>query len=394
MNYGGHGLTWAEVPWAGKYNVNSPIWASAHYTQATEYGWDFLPVGSGSGMLPAGGSYVSLLPPAQCGKSSASASVATSGLTVVLQTMEHDMSACFKDTHPPFTVAAQNATFLISPPLLARLLVRQRGGGGGGGGGGAELQGGALKLQARRTQLFRSHVDDPYHFVPKAQRTNRYFELLPDILVNPTTGQFTLPLGLNEIWTVTTEPTSRGDGSPGTDLGLAPIPNVTAWPSSRCETLSGHPVDTPLIEAIEAMDQQGVWEARSSRDQSVSGSTTMQQVVPVECDEWHQGTKYKFPQTFVGPSANLSTPATVTATVLPPATAAGWVGVGIGGQGTSGSADHPPATVFAIWPNRSWACAPPPPLPPWPPFWLAFGVRMVEPPLEFQNQIVGHPVFL
>ena len=74
-------------------------------------------------MLPAGGSYVSLVSPdvvADCsGEKPAhdekgfcnvcSEKCCTKQFTMVVQTMEHDMSQCFKDTHPPFTVAAQNA---------------------------------------------------------------------------------------------------------------------------------------------------------------------------------------------------------------------------------------------------------------------------------------------
>ena len=54
------------MPCAGSDTVAPPIWVSAHYTQATSYGWHFTPVGSGSGMLPAGGSYVSMVSPNGC----------------------------------------------------------------------------------------------------------------------------------------------------------------------------------------------------------------------------------------------------------------------------------------------------------------------------------------
>lgn len=68
-------------------------------------------------MLPAGGSYVSLVSPNGCtasaqartrrqtvSKDSADTAV---DFTMVLQTMEYAMSKCFKDTHPPFTVSSQ-----------------------------------------------------------------------------------------------------------------------------------------------------------------------------------------------------------------------------------------------------------------------------------------------
>jgi hypothetical protein len=40
-----------------------------------------------------------------------------------------------------------------------------------------------------------------------------------------------------------------------------------------------------------SQDQQGVWEARPSRDPTMQNATTMQQVVPAEPDEWHSGEK-------------------------------------------------------------------------------------------------------
>lgn len=39
------------------------IWVSAHTTQFTQPGWIYLAHNSGSGMLPQGGSYVTLVPP-------------------------------------------------------------------------------------------------------------------------------------------------------------------------------------------------------------------------------------------------------------------------------------------------------------------------------------------
>ena len=154
-------------------------------------------------------------------------------------------------------------------------------------------------LYPRRTRLFADSVVDPVFFVPQEKRTNRYFEAEPPIAVSATAGEVAVTLGANEILTLSTLRTHRGDDSPDPDLGLAPIPNYTAWPPARqCQPLTGHPVDTALVlGGFPSMDQQGVWEARASRDSSMHGATTMQQVVPVECDEWHNGEKYRFPQT-------------------------------------------------------------------------------------------------
>jgi hypothetical protein len=274
----GHGLTWAVQPTSGHYTVAPPIWASAHYTQATKYGWHFLPVGSGSGMLPLGGSYVSLVSTGGCGGRSSDDAMPSPqsdellggrsnavDLTIVLQTMEHDMSACFKDTHPMFTVSPQNVTYTIAAGLLSKLRKPE--------------EGGPVVLQVRRTELFDDAIIDPNYYVDPEKRKNVYFEEQPPISV-PASGVFQVSLGVNQIWTLTTATgMSRGDGSPGPDLGLPPIPNTTLFPTHKCSSLTGHPVDAPLVDAILAIDQQGVWEARPSRDSAMQGQTTMQMTI-------------------------------------------------------------------------------------------------------------------
>ena len=50
-------------------------------------------------------------------------------LTVVMQTMSYANSKCFKDTHPPFTVANQTVVYAVDEDLLARLRQREPGAG-------------------------------------------------------------------------------------------------------------------------------------------------------------------------------------------------------------------------------------------------------------------------
>ena len=58
-----HGLMHAFQPWSGWYTVPATIWATAHYTQftSTQDPWRYTTVGSGSGYLSSGGSYVALM---------------------------------------------------------------------------------------------------------------------------------------------------------------------------------------------------------------------------------------------------------------------------------------------------------------------------------------------
>ncbi len=59
-----HGTNWyassmltAVQPWSGSYTINPVVWATAHYTQFTQVGWNILSNGFGSGGLPEGGFY-------------------------------------------------------------------------------------------------------------------------------------------------------------------------------------------------------------------------------------------------------------------------------------------------------------------------------------------------
>lgn len=89
----GNGLMYAQEPWSGYYTVNSPIWTSAQWTQFTEPGWRFLTVPSGgSGRLPGGGSYVTLVPPTGV------------GVTVILETLEGACLRCGGELPSPPTL--------------------------------------------------------------------------------------------------------------------------------------------------------------------------------------------------------------------------------------------------------------------------------------------------
>lgn len=98
-------------------------------------------------MLPSGGSYVSLVSERGCGGAGAGAGAGAGGAeeavsyTMVVQTMEHDMSACFKDTHPPFDVENQTVSFKLDSELLGKI--------------------GTQTLYARRTVLVGTDKFDP-----------------------------------------------------------------------------------------------------------------------------------------------------------------------------------------------------------------------------------------
>ena len=94
------GLILASEPWSGHWEVSPPVWAGAQFSQFTDIGWRFLSVPSGgSGELPQGGFYVSLVPPEGKG----------SGLTVILETL--DSPRCRAPSRPP---GPQTVTFRVA----------------------------------------------------------------------------------------------------------------------------------------------------------------------------------------------------------------------------------------------------------------------------------------
>lgn len=96
LPYYGNGLMYAYSPWSGNYTVNSPIWTSAHFTQFTQPGWRFLHVpGGGSGTLPGGGYYATLVPPST-----------TSDFSLIITTLE---GTCLRCSGPSTT--QQTLTF-------------------------------------------------------------------------------------------------------------------------------------------------------------------------------------------------------------------------------------------------------------------------------------------
>lgn len=103
----GNGLLYAYEPWSGHYEVMAPLWTSAHTTQFTKLGWNYLPVGDAAGILPEGGTYVTI------------ASSDLSDFTIVIETltgrcMYHD--GCFHTKTPQ---EVQHLEFQLSDNLTA-----------------------------------------------------------------------------------------------------------------------------------------------------------------------------------------------------------------------------------------------------------------------------------
>ncbi len=102
-----HGTNWyasslltAVQPWSGYYETDMPVvWATAHVTQFTEVGWKYLDVGSGSGELPNGGYYTSLISPSM------------DEFTLIIVKISRDHAPCTRPPLPDFDVSSEEVTF-------------------------------------------------------------------------------------------------------------------------------------------------------------------------------------------------------------------------------------------------------------------------------------------
>jgi galactosylceramidase len=99
----GDSLMDASKPWSGYYDVKGTIWVAAHTTQFVEPGWRYLLNNTGSGFLPQGGSYVTLISPDE------------KDLSIIIETMNSTNSQCVRmNPNWNWTVEAQTVTFKLT----------------------------------------------------------------------------------------------------------------------------------------------------------------------------------------------------------------------------------------------------------------------------------------
>jgi hypothetical protein len=225
----------------GSWTAGPMVWATAHTTQFSEPGtWAYLAVGagnassrSGSGLLPNGGSYVTLK------------SFATGDFSVVVEKMSRAHSSCVRPTPPDFVVLAEDVTFLLRGGLAA----------------------------ARTLALWRTHwaFDD-------ADAAAAEFERQPDIAVGAD-GAFTLRVEVDSLYTVTTLLAAGAKGAPSPS---PPAPSQAsqfpAWVEDDFEACAP-PAEAPLF-----CDQSGAFECVDSGDPR--RGVVMRQAVPVKPIGW------------------------------------------------------------------------------------------------------------
>ncbi|XP_032883596.1 galactocerebrosidase isoform X2 [Amblyraja radiata] len=224
LPFGQDGLMTADEPWSGHYEVQSPIWVTAHTTQFTQPGWHYL---KNVGHLKKGGSYVALTD----GKGN---------LTIIVETMSHDHSVCVRPPLPPFKVSKQNVTFQLQ---------------------GSFKQIETLKVWYSKFDFFKN--------------SSKFFSQHSDIKV--VNGAFTMPVGVDEIWTLTTISTGK--------RGTVPQPPPSrSFPKDYKDDFN---VKTPpFSEAPNFADQTGVFEYFINYNDPGDHVFTLRQVVTERPITW------------------------------------------------------------------------------------------------------------
>jgi galactosylceramidase len=192
----------AMQPWEGSYGsisvdgsftVGPMVWATAHTTQFSQPGWNYLltgtGAGTGSGMLSQGGSYVTLK------------NFTSGDFTIVIEKLSRNYSSCVRPYLPTYDTSDETATFTL---------------------------GGNLKSV---TQLYLWHTHWAHY---PGDTTVEFQQMTPVPVVN---GQFTLTVTVDSIYTLTTLNTGNKGSYP-----TPPVP--TLFPASYTDDFEACPISS------------------------------------------------------------------------------------------------------------------------------------------------------
>jgi len=216
LPYNRDGLMTANEPWSGHYDVESPLWVTAHTTQFTSVGWHYLLHGFGVQKLEFGGSFVTL--------------TNQTHITIVIETMTHNHSLCIRPGLPEYTVVAQQADFQLKGSLahIQELMVWKT----------------QLGFGGKPTVLFEKQAS-----------------------VHVRYGSFSLTLHPDELYTLTTLTVGKH--------GLYPDPPASKpFPLPYHDNFEKYNVGE---EADNYAPQSGVWEIRQTSD--IAHSKVNRQVI-------------------------------------------------------------------------------------------------------------------
>jgi hypothetical protein len=255
----------AYSPWSGHYTVDDPIWASAHTTQFTEVGWLYSALGAGSGWLPQGGSFVTLVPPPAAAAVAGSDPTAGAGtdagptMTMVIEKMDPAKSKCeWEGVGNSTTPQNETASFQLHGALAT----------------------------IKSLNVWRSRIGSAGVY-----SHGEVFQGLAPIAVDAT-GRFSIELCADCVFTLTTvttgqkgsfgttsnrnSNTSNGSVAVAAVAAAAGVPNVTGWvaavsPAGFSDDFDGYNLSS---EAAYWSDMAGSWEIVHAISPSPPSSTT------------------------------------------------------------------------------------------------------------------------
>jgi len=201
LPYSRSSLMTANQPWAGHYSVDTPIWATAHFTQFTRPGWFYYHHGLGVGTLAYNGSYVSLV------------SDDLQDLTIIIVTMDPAFAHCFYGM-PVYTIQNQTAVFTLLGTFES-----------------------LTKLNVWHSQIMQNESESMY--------------MQSEEPIQIVDGTFTLNLQVNEIYTLTT----LSSGSKGFST---PPPPPASFPGDYMDDFDSY---DDHAEPYNLVSQAGVLEA-------------------------------------------------------------------------------------------------------------------------------------
>ena len=243
------GLVAATDPFGGAFEVLPPVWAAAHTTQFTQPGWRLLRVGSGSGWLARGGTYVGYVGPA-------TAASPGGDLTIVVEKMDANASKCERGQRPADQIAVTEAE-------MATFAVR---------GGGFDLQAGGEgrggHAAASNLSVWASHFggDEP---------SEGLFVRHPDVpIINGTVTIAVLPNWAYTLSTVRSASKGGGAAGEGSSGAAAASPPRGQFPAAysddfeQCALSSTPRYVAPMAGAFECVAAGGGRPGRSVRQMS------------------------------------------------------------------------------------------------------------------------------
>jgi hypothetical protein len=243
----------AAEPWSGHYEVQSPIWASAHTTQFTRPGWRYLPKGptdnptspkNSSGWLNQGGSYVVYVAPTP----------AAADWTIVLEKLDGINSNCLRGNVPQGVAwRDENVTFVLGDDMAARV----------------QATGGSLNCFMSQWP-----VQDP----------SQMFQPCPKVKLqggrhavtgSATSRYISFTMRTNSVVSLSTLPPTQRHGN----FTAMAVPAPTPFPRSYSTNFSDQPVDSAPVYFA---DQSGTFEIGplDHSQPTPRGPVVMRQVCP------------------------------------------------------------------------------------------------------------------